>query len=114
MKKSLLRCTLAFSGLLMIAPTFAHDPAEHAKAGEAPNCESMKTMDHSKMDMNDPVMQAMMKKCGGVHDHSASSADHNMEGMNHGNMEGMDHENTEGMDHSKPASSASHEGHGAH
>lgn len=37
-----------------------------------------------------------------------------MEGMNHGNMERMDHENTEGMEHSKPASSASHEGHGAH
>jgi len=27
------------------------------------NCEMMKTMDHSKMDMNDPVAQAMMKKC---------------------------------------------------
>lgn len=107
MKKSLVRCTLAFSGLLMIAPAFAHDPAEHAKAGEAPDCESMKTMDHSKMDMNDPVMQAMMKKCGGAHDHSATSADHN-------NMEGMDHSNMEGMKHNKPASSASHEGHSAH
>lgn len=67
MKKSLFRCTLACAGLLMIAPAFAHDPAEHEKAAEAPDCEAMKTMDHSKMDMNDQVMQAMMKKCGDVH-----------------------------------------------
>ncbi len=41
----------------------AHDPKEHMKNAEQPKCEKMKNMDHSKMDMNDPVMQAMMKKC---------------------------------------------------
>ena len=33
------------------------------KPEEKPDCSAMKDMDHSKMDMNDPVMQAMMKKC---------------------------------------------------
>jgi len=41
----------------------AHDPKEHMKDAEKPDCAAMKDMDHSKMDMNDPVMQAMMKKC---------------------------------------------------
>ena len=41
----------------------AHEPKEHMKDAEKPDCSAMKDMDHSKMDMNDPVMQAMMKKC---------------------------------------------------
>lgn len=41
----------------------AHDPKEHMEDAEKPDCTAMKNMDHSKMDMNDPVMQAMMKKC---------------------------------------------------
>jgi len=109
MKKTLLGCTLALSGLLMIAPVFAHDPAEHTKTAEAPDCEAMKKMDHSKMDMDDPVMQALMKKC------SAKSADNdphkNMEGMDQEKMKGMNHE---GMDMGKSTSSESHEGHGNH
>ena len=41
----------------------AHDPAKHKQAGEKPKCEAMAGMDHTKSDMSDPVMQAMMKKC---------------------------------------------------
>lgn len=41
----------------------AHDPKEHMKDAEKPDCSAMKDMDHSKMDMDDPVMQAMMKQC---------------------------------------------------
>ncbi|UTF61241.1 MULTISPECIES: hypothetical protein [Gilvimarinus] len=41
----------------------AHDPKEHKKDAENPDCSEMKNMDHSKMDMDDPVMKAMMKKC---------------------------------------------------
>ena len=41
----------------------AHDPKEHMKDAEKPDCSAMKDMDHSKMDMDDPVIQAMMKKC---------------------------------------------------
>ena len=80
--------SLAFTAaILFFAPsTFAHDPAEHAKeAAEAkagPNCEAMKTMDHSKMDPNDPVMKAMMAKC-------AKQKPAEQKGMN--GMEGRDH-----------------------
>lgn len=87
MKKSLLSCAITISGLLLIAPAFAHDPAEHAKTAEAPDCAAMKNMDHAKMDMNDPVMQAMMRKCSTKSDHVDS----------HKGMEGMDHEKMKGM-----------------
>jgi len=109
MKTFLLNSALILSSALMVAPSFAHDPAEHAKTAEAPDCDAMKKMDHSKMDMDDPVMQALMKKC------SAKSADNdphkNMEGMDQEKMKGM---NLEGMDMGKSTSSESHEGHGNH
>lgn len=41
----------------------AHDPKEHAKEKQAPNCAAMQEMEMGKMDKNDPVMMAMMKKC---------------------------------------------------
>jgi len=41
----------------------AHSEKEHMKTAENPDCESMKMMDHSKMDMNDPVSMAMMQQC---------------------------------------------------
>ncbi|MBL4799432.1 MAG: hypothetical protein JKY50_18670 [Oleispira sp.] len=49
--------------MFLAASVHAHDPAEHVEGAETANCEMMKTMDHSKMDMNDSVAQAMMKKC---------------------------------------------------
>ncbi|MDR7089760.1 uncharacterized protein involved in copper resistance [Cellvibrio fibrivorans] len=112
MKTFLLNSALILSSALMVAPSFAHDPAEHAKTAEAPDCDAMKKMDHSKMDMNDPVMQALMKKCSAK---SAVSDPHKgMEGMDHEKMEGMNHGDMEGMDKSKSTSSESHEGHSAH
>lgn len=60
--------------LVVAAPlAFAHDPAEHAKEAAAknaaPDCAAIKDRDHSKMDPNDPVTQALMARCGkaGVH-----------------------------------------------
>jgi|AntAceMinimDraft_1070359.scaffolds.fasta_scaffold236246_1 hypothetical protein len=44
----------------------AHSPELHKKKNaEKPKCEAMNNMDHSTMDMNDPIMQAMMKQCMG-------------------------------------------------
>ena len=79
--------TLAAAFLSIAQGALAHDPAEHAKEAAAakagPNCEAMKSMDHSKMDPNDPVMKAMMAKCGG----SQKPADRKgMEGMDHSKM----------------------------
>jgi len=69
--------------LVVAAPlAFAHDPAEHAKEAAAknaaPDCAAMKNMNQSKMDPNDPVMKAMMAKCGG------DPAGMDMKGMDHG------------------------------
>jgi hypothetical protein len=57
---------IAFAALGVAFSVQAHDPKEHMKDAENPNCAAMKNMDHSKMDMKDPVMQAMMKPC--MHD----------------------------------------------
>ena len=54
---------LALPLLLVTLSALAHDPSEHAAKNTKPDCAAMDTMDHASMDMNDPVMQAMMKKC---------------------------------------------------
>ncbi len=55
----------AFIGALTLSiQGFTHAPEHHKKEGaEPPNCAAMKNMDHSKMDANDPVIQAMMEQC---------------------------------------------------
>ena len=58
-------CFLLVS-LFSIASVHAHDPSEHKTKREKPKCEAMKNMDHLKMDANDPIMMAMMKKCMSV------------------------------------------------
>ncbi|REH36128.1 hypothetical protein DFR26_2174 [Paraperlucidibaca baekdonensis] len=56
---------------------WAHDPAEHARAAAeakaTAKCELIQKMDTSKMDANDPVMQAMLEKCSP----KSSTAPHN-------------------------------------
>ncbi len=65
MKQRNLLTGLAVPALLLAVSAYAHDPAEHMKdnEGQKPDCSAMKNMDHSKIDMDDPVMQAMMQKC---------------------------------------------------
>jgi hypothetical protein len=59
--KSKMITSMGLAATLLIATTsFAHDPSEHMQDNEKPNCAAM---DHSNMDMNDPVVQAMMKQC---------------------------------------------------
>jgi ethanolamine utilization protein EutQ (cupin superfamily) len=69
----------------------AHDPKMHAKKAEKADCSKM---DHSKMDMKDPVAVAMMKKC-------MKQSKSSMEKMDHSKMKEMDHSKMKGMDHSK-------------
>ena len=89
---TLAACT---SVLLLIAqPVFAHDPAQHAKEAAAatakPNCAAMKDMDMSKMNMNDPVMQAMHAKCATAQTSTTTSQPATTM-MQHDNMPEMDH-----------------------
>lgn len=55
--------TVVLPALLLALSAQAHEPSKHTEGNEKPNCEKMKEMDHSRMDKDDPVMQAMMEKC---------------------------------------------------
>lgn len=65
MKRKILswQATLAVSALMLAFSVQAHEPQKHMKEAEKPDCAAMKNMDSSKMDKDDPVMQAMMQKC---------------------------------------------------
>lgn len=49
--------------LVATVPVTAHDPDEHMGGGEAPDCAAMYQPGAPNVNMNDPVAQAMMKKC---------------------------------------------------
>ena len=66
----------------------AHDPSMHVKKAEKADCSKM---DHSKMDMKDPVAMAMMKKCS----KQAEQAKKGMK-MDHGDMK---HESKKNKEH---------------
>lgn len=87
MKNSTMTVLTLLSTMALTYTAQAHDPEEHMKDAEKPNCAAMKDLDHSKMDMNDPVMKAMMTKCmESMHADDAASEtstnDHS-EHMNH-------------------------------
>jgi len=81
MNRLIVSFTVVVSAVALSMSAFAHDPSEHMKDGEKPDCGAMEDMDHSKMDMNDPVMQAMMEKC--------------MKQMHHGDEAGEGDEHTQ-------------------
>jgi len=76
MKKLTTSTFLLLIGSLFILPVQAHDPALHMENAEKPKCGAMKNMDHSKMDANDPVMLALMKKCKNAAADSSSHEGH--------------------------------------
>ena len=64
--------SIALTAIAIVVSTsaMAHDPKMHAEKDQM-NCEKMQKhmqmmgkMDHSKMDMNDPAMKAMMANMG--------------------------------------------------
>jgi len=80
MKRQFLSYFVALPALMLALSAQAHSPEEHINKGQAPNCAAMKDMDHSKIDMNDPVMQAMMQKCM-PQDEAASEDGHSSHDM---------------------------------
>lgn len=63
MNTKIISLIIALAALGTTFSAQAHDPKEHMKDAEKPDCEAMENMDHNTMDMNDPVTQAMMKQC---------------------------------------------------
>lgn len=96
MKLKLLSTVLVLAALGVTFSAQAHDPKEHMKDAENPNCAAMKDMDHSKMDMNDPVMQAMMKQCmKDMHHDDDSHAMNHDDASDDGHKEGSDEQHSE-------------------
>lgn len=77
----------ALAAALMSMSASAHDPKEHEKeAAQSADCSKLKGMDMSKMDMNDPVMKALHKKCEAQmhHEHEKASKQENASRDEHG------------------------------
>lgn len=96
MKLKLLSPVLVLAALGVVFSAQAHDPKEHMKNAENPNCAAMKDMDHSKMDMNDPVMHAMMKQCMKDMHHDDDS-----HAMSHDDASDDDHQEDSDEQHSE-------------
>ncbi len=73
-KKAAQVLTIITSSLLLMNTAYAHEASEHKQQNiEMPKCEAIHNMDKSKMDINDPIMLAMMKQCmGKTHQNEAS------------------------------------------
>ena len=76
MRKAQIAIYVVLAGLFAAGFTHAHDPSLHKEKMEKPKCEAIKNIDHSKMDENDPVMLAMMKKCKSAMDGDENHAVH--------------------------------------
>lgn len=62
--KTLISIVVSTTIFLFAASAYSHAPELHKKEGaEKPQCAEFEKMEHSKMDANDPVMQAMMAQC---------------------------------------------------
>ena len=62
--------------LVLMGNAYAHEASMHKKKNaEKPKCEAMNNSDHSKMDKNDPIMQAMMQQCMGDKSHDQAHAE---------------------------------------
>ncbi len=72
---------LALPALTLAFAAQAHDPKEHMTNAEAPDCAAMNTMNHGEMDMNDPIVMAMMQQCMSATEHSQDQSE---EGSVHG------------------------------
>ncbi|GAB3326540.1 hypothetical protein [Haliea atlantica] len=63
MTRETLRWLTALPALFLAFSAQAHDPVEHMKGSEKPDCAAMQHTDRSRLDSDDAVMQAMMQKC---------------------------------------------------
>ncbi|MGB1200284.1 MAG: hypothetical protein ACPG5R_01890 [Cognaticolwellia aestuarii] len=85
--KTLTKIALVLIPTITLSATVAaHDPSMHVKKAEKADCSKM---DHSKMDMKDPVAVAMMKKCMKQAEKSKNKMDHSK--MDHSKMKKNEH-----------------------
>ncbi len=103
MKTKILPGVTAIMSLVFALSVQAHDPKEHMKDADAPDCATMKNMDQSKMDMDDPVTQAMMQKCmKGMHNmKEMHDNDETVHDAGQENDESEGHTNDDGSTHNR-------------
>lgn len=75
MKKKQCVVLLAVPALMLALSVQAHSEKEHMEKAENPDCAAMSAMDHSKMDMNDSVVMAMMQQCMSAMSHGSEEAE---------------------------------------
>ena len=65
MKILIKRSLTAITSVVLLSNiAYAHDASMHKKSNaEKPKCAAMNNADHSKMDMEEPVMLAIMAQC---------------------------------------------------
>ncbi|MFT6914223.1 MAG: hypothetical protein ACJAWL_000511 [Motiliproteus sp.] len=101
MKKKLLALSVAVPALMLAFSAQAHSEKEHMKTAENPDCTAMSTMDQGDMDMNDPVVMAMMQQCMS-----------DMSSMKHGSAEETETEESESASHGHSSAEAENASHG--
>jgi len=60
-------------GLLLPVSGHAHDPSLHTEKSEAPECAALEDMDIDEGNEDDPVVQALKKKCEAALHHEPES-----------------------------------------
>lgn len=106
--KTISKITLVLIPTLTLSMTSAaHDPKLHVKKPEKADCSKM---DHSKMDMKDPVAMAMMKKCMKQTEASSDKMDGKMD---HSKMmnDKMDHNKMDDKEMKKDMKKDEHNNH---
>ena len=78
MKTNTLQIIFLISLVSISLFTQAHDMKEHMKNLEEPKCETVQSMKKDLQNMDDPVMQAIMKQCmnDATHDVHNNNSDH--------------------------------------
>ncbi|WP_430461509.1 hypothetical protein ACQUQU_01660 [Thalassolituus sp. LLYu03] len=74
------------------------------QSADMPDCSSLQGMDHSKMDMTDPVTQALMQQCMS----QLHSGDH-VQGMGHNDTSDQMKHNSQTMEHHDDATDKMHD-----
>lgn len=103
MKKLMIHSMALVATAFIASTTLAHDPSEHMENNEEPKCAGM---DHSKMDMTDPVAQAMMEQC-------SMSGDKQKMDMKHSQHKNM-HSSEKDKESMRMKMKANHDSHDEH
>ncbi len=76
MKTNTIVSSVILLSMFVTGSASAHDPKMHADKSKKIDCSSINDIDHKTMDMDDPIMKAMMKKCMSNMDHDVSNKKH--------------------------------------